>query len=204
MKILTFGDKEAWVDDEDYARVMQFAWYVDLNGYIAHRNRTESFLLHRFVLNYTGPLPIDHIDRNRLNNQKSNLRIVEQWQNNLNSGRPSHNTSGIKGVRLIEATGKYEAFITIKDRKKHIGTFATEEGAKEARQQYEQAILGDPSLRDKAFGTVAANNQSGVTGVSFVTRTGKWKAKINQRHLGFFKTKEEAITARLKAEAQDR
>lgn len=53
--------------------------------------------------------------------------------------------------------------------------------------------------------TVYKNNKSGVRGVSFETRSQKWRAYIqidnNRFYLGYFQTKDEAIDARSDAEA---
>jgi len=199
MKTIQIKDYTILVDDEDYDRVMCKSWYVAANGYVRHKSTDGSFFLHRYILNYAGELPIDHIDRNPRNNCKSNLRIVEPWVNNLNSKLHSTNTSGHKGVYKT-AIGKYSARISVKDRSRHLGTFNTLEEAVKARQEFERTMMEDPSIRDKQFPELARNNKTGITGVSFNNRMGRWKAKIDQEHLGYFKTKEEAVRARKRAE----
>lgn len=47
------------------------------------------------------------------------------------------------------------------------------------------------------------NNKSGVSGVSFYPRNGKWLAKLQGKHLGYFSTKELAIAARKQAETDE-
>jgi hypothetical protein len=52
-----------WIDAEDYDRVKHFSWRVMKHGYIRHQTRKQGIMLHRFVLNYYGPQPVDHINR---------------------------------------------------------------------------------------------------------------------------------------------
>lgn len=44
------------------------------------------------------------------------------------------------------------------------------------------------------------NNKSGRTGVSFDRKSGLWRAYVSRMHIGFFANKEDAISAREKAE----
>lgn len=122
---------------------------------------------------------------------------MPQWKNNLNTNIHSTNTSGVRGVTLTR-TGKWSAQIVIDNHKRHLGTFNTLEEATEARNKFEAAMLQDETLRIRP--SARANNKSGFNGVSYNARTDRWKAKINQTHLGYFKTKEEAIEARKNAE----
>lgn len=94
------------------------------NGYYQIRMLgKQSFYAHRLAHLYmTGEWPpeeIDHMDGNPLNNRWSNLRIADRVENGRNACRPSHNTSGIKGVCWDRRRKKWRAYIVVK--KKHIG-----------------------------------------------------------------------------------
>lgn len=70
------------VDDEDFDELSKYRWVIS-NGYAKHEfwenNKPNVTLLHRFILGKLAENKIvDHIDRNPLNNQKSNLRICTQ------------------------------------------------------------------------------------------------------------------------------
>ena len=72
-----------------------------------------SILAHRAAFLFmTGSIPdtIDHIDGDPGNNAWCNLRAATHAQNMKNRKIPSHNTSGVKGVRL--RNGKFRAYIT--------------------------------------------------------------------------------------------
>lgn len=77
--------KVALVDDDDYAYLSQFSWYLSTNGYTNGRKhlRVRSTIdgkgvkLHRVVMGVTDPkLTVDHINGNVLDNRKENLQIL--------------------------------------------------------------------------------------------------------------------------------
>lgn len=89
--------------------------------------------LHRVILDFPE-LVIDHIDRNGLNNRRSNLRLCTAHGNWVNSGPRTGRkgkTSKYKGVSLITGARKWRAAIMAHGRLEHIGVYDTpEEGAR--------------------------------------------------------------------------
>ncbi len=71
---------------------------------------------------------IDHIDRNKLNNSIENLRIATPQQNAFNTAA--------KGCSFIKKRNKWEAYICLNGKKKHLGSYTTEE---EAHAKYLEA-----------------------------------------------------------------
>lgn len=97
------------VDDDDYERFYDLKLYLASNGYAFTGGRRDDPLLnnkkfHRVILNLDDDLernnPVDHINGNRLDNRKINLRLVDHSSNSHNSGPRVSNTSGAKGVNL--------------------------------------------------------------------------------------------------------
>jgi hypothetical protein len=83
--------------------------------------------LHRVIINYFGPLYVDHKDRNPLNNQKDNLRICTINENLLNKGIKSNKQVGrFKGVSFNKSRGKWIVEIWALGRRHYGGYFLSE------------------------------------------------------------------------------
>lgn len=100
-------NKEFYFDLEDYERVKEYTWREDKFGYIIttawdkDSKRKYKIFLHRFILKLEGVVSnnfIDHIDRNRKDNRKINLRLTNFNGNNRNINLRKDNKSGIIGV----------------------------------------------------------------------------------------------------------
>lgn len=102
------------IDEEDYESVRRYVWYLSIypctmvktyhsyNG-IDYTDRTV-LRLHVFLCG-SAPKPFewDHIDRNKLNNKRSNLRLVTRSQNMFNV----ETVRGISGVKGIWTNGDH-------------------------------------------------------------------------------------------------
>ena len=88
--------------------------------------------LHRIILNPPKFFQVDHINRNTLDNRKSNLRIVTQ-QGNLRNQKRGNNKTGYTGV-AVGWKGKFTAQIKVDYKKIHLGTFNTIIDAYKARK----------------------------------------------------------------------
>lgn len=87
-------DKYTIVDSEDFEELKLFHWYF-LNGYAANG---VNGLMHRFILKAPKHLQVDHKNRDRLDNRRSNLRLCTLRQNRQNQNILSTNKSGYRGV----------------------------------------------------------------------------------------------------------
>lgn len=75
---------------------------IDSDGYWVVRYKGKGYKAHRVILildkiNISGK-QVDHIDGNRSNNLKNNLRVVPPAVNARNSSKNKRNTSGSTGV----------------------------------------------------------------------------------------------------------
>lgn len=122
---------EAFVDDEDYERVVALGpWYQGGGGYVMNSRRVNgrviTTVLHRFVLELPkGPPKVDHFDRDRLNNQRSNLRCATDGLNAQNQapvGR-ANSGSGHRGVTRHTQSGKWQVRHQLHGRSHYAGLF---------------------------------------------------------------------------------
>jgi hypothetical protein len=119
---LTKG-KVAIVDRDDYDWLCQWRWVFSSNGYamrtITENGRRRFFQMHRVIMGAQRGQLVDHIDGNRLNNTRDNLRIVTRSQNNWN--RRPNKGHRYKGV-YSHARG-WHARIRYLNKRIHLGYF---------------------------------------------------------------------------------
>ena len=77
--------------DKGFGRVSIGAY-----GYASCQQKGKRHLVHRLIL--FGVKEVDHINRDKLDNRRANLRSVEAWQNQANRGMRKTNTSGHIGI----------------------------------------------------------------------------------------------------------
>jgi len=98
-------------------------------GYAKHKGEK----LHRIIMECPKDKVIDHINHNRLDNRRANLRICTIAENNLNKSLSSRNKVGMTGVHYYKPLNKYMAYITKDKKRHHLGYF---ESAEEAYYKY--------------------------------------------------------------------
>tara|TARA_R110001583_G_C5453918_1_gene391184 strand:+ start:64 stop:663 length:600 start_codon:yes stop_codon:yes gene_type:complete len=109
----TLSDKFALIDEEDYEKVVEAIkykngkpgkWYAN-NVNPKYGDYTYAFdgprrkSIHRIVMGNPEGMDIDHINGDRLDNRKENLRVCTRSQNSQNKKLRSNSKSGFKGVR---------------------------------------------------------------------------------------------------------
>lgn len=82
--------KSALIDAEDIHKVTSLSWHVSDNGYVINRSRGNTVRMHRLIMNTPPGMDTDHINHNKLDNRKSNLRICTRSEN-------LKNKQGVKG-----------------------------------------------------------------------------------------------------------
>ena len=119
---LLCGDSHILLDASDVDKVSQYQWSVGTHGYATSGCGQNQLLLHRIIAKAKTGETVDHINRNKLDNRRANLRICAIQQNAMNKGKiADHNP--YKGVcRLPD--GKWRAQIQHNKRSIYLGTFS--------------------------------------------------------------------------------
>src|SRR4051794_23713163 len=100
-EILTKDGSAILVDDGDFAWLNQWKWSIS-RGYAVRRATGENVRMHRLILGLKLGEYTDHVNGNRLDNRRSNLRKATMAQNNQN--RASRGSkSGYRGVSWHKA-----------------------------------------------------------------------------------------------------
>jgi intein/homing endonuclease len=113
-------DCYAIVDAEDFERMSQFRWNLTQNGYV-RESRHDGQTMHRMILGLTvgDGKEVDHRNRNKLDNRRSNIYVCTRSQNVSNRGLFKKNKSGITGVAWIEKTGYWCAYLNVRGKRVH-------------------------------------------------------------------------------------
>lgn len=122
----------------DIEKVKKFKWTIDKDGYAITNNKGKRLSLHRYLLEPKPNIDVDHIDHNRLNNRRENIRLCTRQQNIFNISNRCDNSSGCKGVSWLKSSNKWRAVITISGETKHLGVYTNLEDAIKARKKAEK------------------------------------------------------------------
>lgn len=126
------------------------SWGYAQSHTVTSNGKQGKLLLHRVILERILNRPMqkgeiaDHINGDRLDNRRSNLRIATDTESARNRGRRSDNTSGYKGVVWSKGMKKKWAAQVYANRKRvYIEYFDTPEEAHEAYCKAAKEIYGE-------------------------------------------------------------
>lgn len=129
----------ALVSSTDAEMVTRHRWCLSTDGYARRRKRDGQFVkLHRELLGLSlhDGLEGDHINGDRLDCRRENLRIVTRAQNCQNVRSHRDSTSPHRGVHWSDRTQKWHAEAYVNGRKHWLGYFDDEEDAAEAAERF--------------------------------------------------------------------
>jgi len=126
-----------YIDTEDLPLVKDFMW-SEQNGY--NQNNYVG-LLHRLLLTAPDNLLVDHINGDRRDNRKENLRLCVAAENTRNKSIQKNNQSGLKGVS--KRGNYYIARISHNGKPFYLGTYKTKEKAARVYNRAAQKFHGE-------------------------------------------------------------
>jgi hypothetical protein len=133
---------ETIVDDENYYDLVKYPWHMS-HDYVSGFINKKKYLLHRYILNYTEKHCVDHINGNKLDNRKCNLRIATYTQNSMNRIPTKNTSSKYIGVGLYKKTEQWRSSITFNKKTIHLGYFKNEIDAAKARDIATKQYFGE-------------------------------------------------------------
>lgn len=127
------------VSEEDWFYLKQYKWQVHNQGYCQGRIKGKVSIMHNIIIGKKEGYVIDHINGNRLDNRRENLRHVTPSQNAQNKTKKE-----VIGVCQRD-DNKWMAEMTYNKKKIYIGIFSS---LKDAQTMYDKYVIYYYNLRD--------------------------------------------------------
>lgn len=204
------------VDDEDYEKFSCYKYQRTKKGYATRHcytsdGRRTTIQIHREIMNAPKGMQVDHINHNKLDNRKCNLRLVTNQQNKFNSKKPSHaKTSKYKGVSWRKLTGLWIAQIRVNGKDEILGRYDSEETAAVAYNVYAKKYFGEYALLNdvpfdpdwetkKVLDRRSGSGKSRYVGLTYIQKRDAWNVYITVKreriYVGTFTNEIEAAKA---------
>lgn len=136
MKVVKINGGEMIVDDD-----FQYERSIGMNNYgyaTCYINRRTT-LVHRMIMGAKEGETIDHINGNKLDNRRSNLRVANKSQNGVNRVKPP------RLAYYFRNNGKWKAQVKFDGKSLHLGYFDTKEEAHEVAKKKHAELHGEYS-----------------------------------------------------------
>lgn len=139
----------AIVDDED-GDLREMKWFLKKDGYCEAYRDSQSILLHRVIISrktgiYLTPKHfVDHINQNKLDNRRGNLRVaIGNSLNGFNRQINKNNSSGFRGVTWRKERKRWRAQIKVNRKAVFLGYFSSPEDAYGAYKKAATLFFGE-------------------------------------------------------------
>lgn len=176
--------KMVLVDEDIYAMFDGKNLFIDTRGYVMYHADGKCQRLHRTIMDCPNGFVVDHLNGDKLDCRRKNLRVCSTLENN-------RNRHGVKGYYFDKWSGKW----VVRHKGKFCGRFATEEEAKKAYQGAKSGQVYQPGTRkfymlpkniSKQFGKyvvyVGKNNRRfRKAGLDSLSDALVWREKLYQK-----------------------
>lgn len=148
---ITSNGEKFYFDVEDLPKVENYCWRLSPYGYVitsAHKSEQYKIIyLHRLIMSCSDDCEVDHINHDKVDNRKLNLRTCTRCENSWNRGTLEANTSGHRGVYFDKQIQKWFARITVNTNVITLGYY----------NRFEDAVTARLSAEAKYFKEFAYN-----------------------------------------------
>jgi hypothetical protein len=140
-------------------------WAIGANGYVHNSSRTQRDYLHRIIMSkildrQLGKSEfVDHINGNRIDNRRSNLRLCTSAENLRNTGVHPKSTTGYKGVKWDNKRGVWYSSISIKGKTKYLGSYTNPVDAARAYDNAAIEASGEFAKTNAMLGLIPAEEK---------------------------------------------
>lgn len=201
---LTKG-RVALIDTGDYERLVKYQWMCH-SGYARRVEHGQTIHMHRMLLGCPSGFEVDHINRNKLDNRRCNLRIVTRQQNMCNKARYKGSSSAYKGVSWHSQDKIWHAQIRKNGKIYFLGAYVNEIDAASAYNYYARLLFGNYAVLNDVKETdflqhrfLKKVGRSKYRGVTYSKKREKWVARITLKGkritLGYFDIEKNAAQA---------
>jgi hypothetical protein len=137
------------ITPKDLPTVKAIKWYTNTSGYAMESH--GNLLIHREIMKPKSPLVVDHINGNKSDNRRGNLRICTVAQNTVNQSRV-RTFSGYKGVSWHDRDGLWYARLSFNGKNIHLGFFTCPIRAAKAYDVAAAKYFGEFARTNESFG----------------------------------------------------
>lgn len=99
------------VDEDDFLRMSNHKWYIRKDGYVQTSIKGKTYFIHRMIMGTPKGLYTDHLNHDKLDNRKSNLRICthQENMNNKKTNKGSVSQININGSTYFIGSVKHNS-----------------------------------------------------------------------------------------------
>lgn len=118
----------ARVDVDDWPLIAEYRWRLNTYGYARVTRSRRDLFMHRLLMGFThgDGRQVDHKNRDRLDNRRSNLREATVSQNAQNRSRVGYGSSAHRGVCWDKNSERWQASAMFNGRNRYLGQFDSE------------------------------------------------------------------------------
>lgn len=131
-RITTIGLTKGYrtlIDADLYGALSKYKWHISGDGYASREYKRRIVGMHRDIMECPRGYVVDHINMDKLDNRRENLRICTKSQNGMNRGLQTGCSSRFKGVCWHKNRHKWYSYICRDGKSLFLGSYDDEVSA---------------------------------------------------------------------------